>query len=125
MINNTKNVIPKSIKEKNYLGTLSNTEKVIKCEDDAIEMFCSIHSNHTEPNIATKENCIKIIGAKFNMNYINTANLMMLKHVSKNRNVVNGIDDVIIINSFDGAEAFWTKKNCWWCHIILILINDT
>ena len=95
MINNTKSVIPKSIKEKIYLGTLPDTEKVIKCEDDVIDMFSSIHSNHTGQNITTKENCIKIIGAKFDMNYINTANIMMRKHVSKNRNVINGIDDML------------------------------
>ena len=37
--------------------------------------------------------------------------LMLKKHAAKGHSINNGDDEVIIINSFDGAEAFKSRKN--------------
>ena len=36
---------------------------------------------------------------------------MVKKHTSKSRSITNEVDDVIIINSFDGTGAFKSRKN--------------
>ena len=53
----------------------------------------------------------KIVGANINLSYVKIANFMVKKHTSKRSSITNGVDDVIIINSFDGAEAFKSRKN--------------
>ena len=37
--------------------------------------------------------------------------LMLKKHAAKGHKISNGDDDVIIMNSFDGAEALNRRKN--------------
>ena len=77
-------------------------------------MLCNVGSTDcTGETITNRSNnkCTKIIGAKIDTNYIDTINLIAWKHVSKGLNIIDNIDDIIDINSFDGAEAFHTKNN--------------
>ena len=102
------------VKEQILLGVLPNSDKIIKCEEDAIQMFCNVGSTDCTGETITDRSdneCTKIIGAKIDTSYIDTINLMARKHLSKGLNIIDKIDDIIVINSFDGAEAFRTKNN--------------
>ena len=51
-----------------------------------------------------------LIGAKLDGSYINIINLMKYKYIAKGLTVPDG-EYMIVINSFDEAEAFKTQKN--------------
>ena len=87
------------------LGVLPNSEMVIKCEEDAMKMFSDPNST-----ICTDELKDKVVGARIDSNYVDVCNLMIRKHHAKNRRIIDGVDDIIVINSFDGADAFSSPK---------------
>ena len=112
LMETSKCLVPTHVKNEIMLGFLPNHRNIIKSEDDAVQMFCNVSTIVEEDgNQQTSDVCTKIIGANIDASYVDVMNMMIKKHVTKGRSIVNGIDDVIIINSFDGAEAFKSRKN--------------
>ena len=76
---------------------------ILKSEDDAMTMFSELSTESGATNTT-------IIGAKLDGSYTDIINLMKSKHIAKGFSLRDG-EDMIVINSFDGAEAFKTQKN--------------
>ena len=109
LIGSSKSLVSSNVKEEILLGFHQNNDEFIKSEEDAVQMFCGINVNENEKK--SNDNITKIVGANIESTYIEMVQLMLKKHAAKGHSLANGDDEVIIINSFDGAEAFKSRKN--------------
>ena len=93
--------IDPEIKNEILLGI--GNHDIVKSEEDAMVMFSEMSTESGASDTI-------LIGAKLDGSYIDIINLMKCKHIAKGLTVPDG-EDMIVINSFDGAEAFKTQKN--------------
>ena len=84
--------VPTHVKNQIMLGFLLNHGNIIKTEDDAVQMFCNVSTIVEDDGQQTSDVCTKIIGANIDASYIDVMNLMLKKHKTKGRTIVNGID---------------------------------
>ena len=87
------------------LGT--NGTSQFKTEEEAALYFSSLSQGQQDTPDSSE---LKYIGAKLDGSYLDYINLMMEKHAVK-ENTVLPSEDIIVINSFDGAEGFKSQKN--------------
>ena len=90
-----------NLKTELMLGTSNES---FKTEEEAMVLLSDMSEN------TTGSSQLGIRGAKLDSTYVGVIKLMMEKHVAKGINLKDG-DDIIILNSFDGAEAFKSQKN--------------
>jgi len=106
------------------IGVDANDEKVkceeffglgdvndVKTEDEAMLVFSDMCHDVIIPNVDGSSTVDKyIIGAKLDCDYAGMIDIMHQKHNAKGIKIVDG-EDLIVLNSFDGAEAFKSQKN--------------
>ena len=96
------------VKEEVLLGI--GDHDMIKNEEDAMAFFSQSKKNTDNQNNQNISGTTKIIGSKLDGNFGNYVNLMRHKHETKGLEIKDG-EDLIVISSFDGAEAFKSQKN--------------
>ena len=89
------------------LVILPKHSDVIKVEEDVVKMFCSnvgidYHNDNYNIDANSISNLIQVT-LKFVF-------LRLKKNCLKGCNIIDGVDDIILINSFDNAKAFSLKK---------------
>ena len=85
-----------------------------KTDSDAIEYFSSLSQGQslqvTDIDDTENPTSLKYVGSKLDGTYLDYIYLMMEKHKLQEK-VASDNEDIIVLNSFDGAEGFKSQKN--------------
>ena len=99
-----------TVKEDILLGKNYSTS-LLHNEEEAMAFFSQTQEEveETDKESSSASTFKKVIGAKLDGDYLDYVNLMRNKHTTKG-NCINDGEDILLINSFDGAEAFKSQK---------------
>ena len=104
-------VLKDAAKEEILLGIGDN--KHLKTDEDVIDYFSpleKLHNNKTnDKDTVPGDKGTKFVGSKLAGGYIDYLNLMIGMHKLKGHEIIDG-EDIIVMNSFDGAEGFRSQK---------------